>query len=75
MIHYEEEHTKQFLLDCSDYFGSKHDLKHIFLLDGTPIFNLDEIPLTAREVSVSIRPFLRDRRLMGQSQDLSIGLL
>ncbi len=74
-IHYEEEHTKQFLQDCSDYFGGKHDLKHIFLMDGTPIFNLDEIPLAAKEVSVSIRPFLRDRRLMGQSQDLSIGLL
>jgi hypothetical protein len=44
-------------------------------MDGTPIFNLDEIPLAAKEVSVSIRPFLRDRRLMGQSQDLSIGLL
>jgi hypothetical protein len=34
-------------------------------MDGTPIFNLDEIPVAVKEVTVSIRPFLRDRRLMG----------
>jgi len=34
-------------------------------MDGTPIFNLDEIPVNTKEVAVSIRPFLRDRRLLG----------
>ena len=34
------------------------------MVDGSPIFNLDEIPLDQNYVAVSVRPFLRDRRML-----------
>lgn len=61
---YEKFHTNQFLDDCTKFFGSKNDLKHIFLLDGTPLFNIDEIPLDQMHVAVSLRPFLREKKLL-----------
>jgi len=30
---------------CTAYFKTNLDIKHMFLLDGTPLFNIDEIPL------------------------------
>jgi Doublecortin len=52
------------LEECTKYFQTKADIKHIFLLDGTPIFNLDEIPADHNYVAVSFRPFLRERRML-----------
>ena len=47
----------------------------MFLVDGRPIFNIDEIPETHKTIAVSYRPFLKDKRLMvdSGSLDLSTG--
>lgn len=51
----------------------------MFLLDGSPIFNLDEIPDDHKYVAVSFRPFLKERRMLsnaglGASYDQSSGI-
>lgn len=61
---YDSVHTQLFLQECTKYFQSKLDLKHMFLIDGSPLFNLDEIPLDQQYISVSSRPFLRERRML-----------
>ena len=63
-VTYDTSHTTIFLEECTKYFQSKSDFKHIFLLDGTPVFNLDEIPESHRYIAVSIRPFLREKRVL-----------
>jgi hypothetical protein len=61
---YNESHTKELLSLCTAYFKTNLDIKHMFLLDGTPLFNIDEIPLAQSYLVVSFRPFMRNRRLL-----------
>lgn len=61
---YDESHTKELLSQCTGYFKTNLDIKHMFLLDGTPLFNIDEIPMNQGYLVVSFRPFMRNRRLL-----------
>ena len=48
----------------------------MFLLDGSPIYNIDEIPQGHTFIAVSFRPFMRNRRLffsLGSDQSYDEG--
>eukprot|EP00347_Sterkiella_histriomuscorum_P016078 403354574 len=52
---------RAFLLECSAKFNQKKQLEHVFLMDGTPIFSLDEIPQEVFDVQVSHQPVVKHR--------------